>query len=65
MTGTAHLAELAPSLRRALAALVLAAPALAQAAPVEPPPGELCKPAEYKAFDFAIGHFRMTAHGGS
>lgn len=64
MTGTAHLAELAPSLRRALAALVLATPALAQAAPVEPPPGELCKPAEYKAFDFAIGHFRMTAHGG-
>lgn len=64
MTCIAHLADLAPSLRRAFAALMLAAPALALAAPVEPPPGELCKPAQYKAFDFAIGHFRMTAHGG-
>ena len=64
MTGIAHLADLAPTLRRALAALMLAAPALAPAAPVEPPPGELCKAAEYKTFDFALGHFRMTAHGG-
>ena len=39
-------------------------PALASASPVEPPPGELCKPADYKAFDFAIGHLRMTADGG-
>jgi hypothetical protein len=38
MTGIAHLADLAPTLRRALAALMLAAPALAPAAPVEPPP---------------------------
>jgi hypothetical protein len=59
-----YLAHLAPRLCRTFAALVLAAPALAPAAPVEPPPGELCKPAEYKAFDFALGHFRMTAHGG-
>jgi hypothetical protein len=54
---------LVPWLRRALTGLVLAMPALASASPVEPPPGELCKPADYKAFDFAIGHFRMTADG--
>lgn len=32
--------------------------------PVDPKPGELCMPAEYKAFDFARGHFRMRGAGG-
>jgi hypothetical protein len=57
-------APLVPTLRWALAALLLAEPTLVLAAPVEPPPGELCKPAAFKTFDFAIGHFRMTGDGG-
>lgn len=40
-------------------------PAMAKSAePAYPSPGELCKPEEYRAFDFARGHFRMRGGGG-
>lgn len=44
--------------------LALAAAAAASPPLPDPQPGELCRPAEYKAFDFARGHFRMRGTNG-
>jgi len=50
-----------------IAAFLTLASASAMAAPAESPdpkPGELCRPIEYRAFDFSRGHFRMTSSNG-
>ena len=47
-----------------LIALAHAHAAAATADPPYPKPGENCKPAAYRAFDFAHGHFRMAAVDG-
>ncbi len=46
-------------------ALAMAPASAAPAGSAEPAPGELCKPTEYRAFDFAHGHFRMRGAGGT